>query len=102
VETRHLSATNIQVTKRPEGFTERLITQSLDVVFRGKAADIDQITADNIRIVVDLTALGASSGTNTVPARVYFDGFDNVGAIGEYKVTVTLVKETPPTAEPPA
>jgi YbbR domain-containing protein len=90
VETRHLSATNIQATKVPEGYTARLITQSLDVLFRGRAADLEQITADNVRIVVDLTALGTSAGTSTVPARIYFDGFDNVGAIGEYSVTVNL------------
>lgn len=42
---------------------------------------ISQITAENVRVVVDLTNYNATSGTVAVPAKIYVDGFSNAGAV---------------------
>ena len=69
-------------------FAVKRTTTSLDVTVRAPAGAISQITADNVRVVVDLTNYKATSGTVAVPAKVYVDGFSDAGAIGEYVVNV--------------
>jgi YbbR domain-containing protein len=96
LESAHLSTPNIQIANVTDSYEATLITQSLDVVIRGKKADIDRLTAENIRVVADLSDLGETTGTYFVTAKVLIDGdFGDVGAIGKYKVTVTL-RERPP------
>jgi YbbR domain-containing protein len=97
LETMHLSATDIQAVNVTEGYRANVITQSLDVTIRGKAETLELIRPENVHIVADLTDLGDTTGTYAVPARVYVDGDfkdADVGAIGEYKVTVTLSANT--------
>jgi YbbR domain-containing protein len=98
LETVHLSATRIQATNVTEGYAATIITQSLDVVIRGRAENLAGLTAENVHIVADLTDYGDTSGTYTVPARVIVDGdFGGVGAVtvgSEYRVTVTLTAVT--------
>ena len=65
-----------------------ITTTALDVTVRAPAGAISQITADNVRVVVDLTNYKATSGTVAVPAKVYVDGCSDAGAIGEYVVNV--------------
>jgi len=86
-----LSASNIETTNAPAGFNTTLITESLDVTIRGSADQIKTISADNIRIVADLSDLEGNTGYFSIPARVIIDGAsENVGAVGEYKVTVSI------------
>lgn len=105
LETTHLSATNIQVTNMTSGYSAQLITQSLDITLRGvkeeieaynkeiEAAKLTNTTLTNIRIVADLSEYGETTGTFTVVAKVYVDGYTNIGAVGEYKVTVSVTKD---------
>jgi len=87
-----VGASNIHYINAPSGYTPEIRTQSVDVRIRGKQEDLENVSAANIRIVVDLTDLG--SGTQRVPARIYVDGIDaDVGAIGNYLITVTLTRE---------
>ena len=89
---RRLSATNISTRNVTEGYNDVMITQSLDVTLRGSEKDLEQITASNIRIVADLAELGNTTGTFSVAAYIYVDGFPNVDAIGDYTVTVALTE----------
>lgn len=94
LESVHLSADNIQVTNVTPGYTATIVTKSLDIILRGKTEDLSKVAPSNIRIVADLTELGATTGTYTVLAKVYVDGdIVAVGPIGDYKVTVTLTKD---------
>ena len=48
------------------------------------------ITADNVRVVADLSDYDATTGVITVTAKAYVDGYEKAGAIGEYTVSVSL------------
>lgn len=92
---RRLSADNIQVKEETEGYETTVITQSLDVLLRGSESSLNKITAENIRIVADLSTLGNTTGTYSAPAKVVVDGYTDVDPIGSYKVTVTLTQIEP-------
>ena len=66
------------------------MTSSVDVVLRGPAEDLERVTEEDIRIVVDLTEI-ASDGTTKAPANVLVDGFTEVGAVGTYSVTGKII-----------
>ncbi len=90
VATRRLSASNISCRNAAETDTVAIITQSLDIILRGDEAQLEQVTAENVRIVADLSQSAGSRGTFPVAARVYVDGFANVEAVGDYTVTVMI------------
>ena len=86
METRTFSVSNISAIGLSDVQHFSKVTNSVDVTLRGPAGELDEVTEDDIRIVVDLTEFGA--GTVSVPAIVLVDGHDNlVGAIGPYAVT---------------
>jgi len=90
----YYSTSNLHVINKPIDFEAEVRTQSLDVWIRGKREDLDQISLANIRVVADLTDI--KPGTSRVPARVFIDGIvADVGAVGDYRITVTLMRETP-------
>lgn len=94
LESSHIIATNIQVTNVTQGYTATIITESLDILLRGKAGQLDNIAPENIRIAADLSEYAGASGTYSVLATVNLDGISaDVGAIGEYTVTVTMIKD---------
>lgn len=86
LETKKITTSNISVT----GGKAELTTTQLEVTVRAPADVLSQITADNVRIVADLSDYGAASGVIAVVAKVYVDGYENAGAVGEYSVTVNL------------
>ena len=88
--TKRLSASNIQIKNATSGYDTSVITQSLDVTLRGPEDTINTVNASNVRIVADLSELGNTTGTFSVPAKVYIDGFVNVDAIGDYKISVIV------------
>jgi len=88
--TRKFSATNISTINVPAGRTASVVTESKEVTLRGTADVLDKVKSNNIRIVADLSELGATSGVFEPAAKVYVDGFTGVGAVGEYTVYVKL------------
>ena len=85
LDTKALSVTNISTTGLSEGQSFDRLTSSVDVVVRGPADEVAQVTADDIRVVVDLSEY-TSDGTYYIPAIVFVDGYDNVGAVGTCSV----------------
>lgn len=83
---------SIQVVNEHEGFETSLYTENLLITIRGPAEELDGITVDNIRVVLDLEASGATIGNSTqkVSVRVDGDTATSCGAIGEYSVTVRV------------
>lgn len=90
LETRRFIATNIKARGLSESQRFDLITTSLDVVLRGPAEDLELVTEEDIRVVVDLTEI-ASNGTIQPQATVLVDGYSNVGAVGTYNVTGKII-----------
>lgn len=89
VETRTFTATNISAIGRSEGQVFDKMTNSVDVMLRGPAAELEEVTAEDIRVVVDLTEY-VSNGTYSAPAIVLVDGHDQVGAVGTCTVAFKI------------
>lgn len=87
-----ISASNIQCRNVTEGYDASIITQSLDILLRGPEETLSRIKSDNVRIVADLSELGNATGTMSVSATVYIDGYSDVDAIGEYKISVSVTE----------
>jgi YbbR domain-containing protein len=98
LETAKLSVKNISITNDDTSLSTEVITQSLDVTLRGTAEDLAKVTADNVRIVADLTDVKSTIGTHAVPAKINVDGVSGVGAIGNNTVTVRIAEKRAATA----
>ena len=86
-----LSLDNIQMVGVPEGLEAELITQVLEVNLRGPAAQIRALTAEKMKVIVDLT--NAQVGTDKYAVRFETeDAFSGVGAMSSYTVMVTLTE----------
>lgn len=90
MQTQTYSCSNISFANVPEGYHVAAVTQNIDVTLRGSGAALSKISANNVRIVVDLGDLSAASGTYTAKAKVYVDGAEDVGAISTYQVGYRL------------
>ena len=89
LETRAFSVTDITAIGLSEDQTFSRVTNTVDVVVRGSAQDLELLTPENIRIVVDLSQY-VFNGTYSVPATVLVDGFSRVGAVGSYAIACKI------------
>ena len=87
--TKALSVSNISAVGLSEGQSFDRLTSSVEVMLRGPADEVEQVTAEDVRVVVDLEEY-TSNGTYSVPAMVFVDGYDNVGAIGSCSVACKI------------
>lgn len=92
LETKDFTSTNIQTANVPDGYSAEIITKSLKITVRGEALLLDTVSLSNIRIVADLSEIGDATGVFAVTAKIYIDGFTDLGAVGEYTVTVSVTK----------
>ena len=98
-----VAADQIQYAALPEGKEAQILTEQLLVTVFGTAADVENITSENLIVTADLTDYSAASGTYTVPATVAVKGNCDIGILGKYQVQVTIrepAAEEPPTEEP--
>ena len=90
-------AENISCINVPEGWRAEVVTKLLSVTVRGRESLVEQLSAENIRVVADLKDINAAAGRVTVTARIYLDSAgtaEQVGVTGtEYKVVVNLTKD---------
>ncbi len=93
LESKRVDTMNIQVTNLPEGYTVSIITTTMDILLRGTAEEIEAITEANISVVADMSEYTDPTGAFSVTAKVYIiGGFESVGAIGDYTVTLAVSK----------
>ena len=95
VEARTFEATNITVINVPEGWQPDIITQALQVEVRGTTALLDELAAENIRVVADLQEIEPAAQQYTVPAKIYLDSAASKSEIGEmdpgsYTIVISL------------
>ena len=81
LETRSFSVTNISGSGLSEGQHFDRITTFVNVQLRGPSEDLDLVTEDDIRIVVDASEITAN-GTYREQGKVLVDGYSEVGAVG--------------------
>ena len=92
MDTRTLTVTseNISYINEPEDKTVAVVTNEINVTLRGPSVVLDAVEPFNIRVVGDLSDVTSGNGDYAVPAEVYVDGTDLVGAIGTYQITVRI------------
>ena len=90
LNTKTFRISNISCVNVTEGYAADIKTEALEVTLRGSEEALAQIKADNIRAVADLADYKESTGTYMPDAKIYVDGFTNVGALGENLVTVEI------------
>lgn len=94
LETKTFNVTNISFINAAEGSNVSIITEHLPVTLRGNEAALEQIQANNIRAVADLSEISGTKGEFQPSAKIYVDGYTGVGAVsdntGEYKVYIKI------------
>lgn len=76
---------DIELINVPEGLEVELTTKTLKVLVRGLSSQIDGITAEDLRVVVDF--MDVPMGTSQVKAQIIIaDLYADVGALGTYTV----------------
>ena len=88
--TRTMKVDNIEVINTPAGYVPEAITKSCSVLIRGPEEDVAEIQESQLRIVADLSNTDPSTGSRTVPVKVYLDGSSSVGVVGVYTIVVSL------------
>ncbi len=88
-QTKTVKLTNISVEGMAEGLEAESMAQQIQTTVRASIADINKISANNMRAVADLSGF-VQPGTYQIPVEVYIDGFPDAGVIGEYTIVVNL------------
>ena len=89
----NISSENLSFINLTEGYTAEIMDTSLNnVTLRGLTADLAGVSAENVRAVADLTEYGTATGIFAVPVKIYINGSTTVGAIGEYKLYISISK----------
>lgn len=94
VKVRTLTAANISCKNCSSGYSATINSESVDVTLRSKdESALSAIKPDDITVVVDLADYGTTTGQVRANADVYVSGHENIGAIGEVKVVLTIEKD---------
>jgi len=88
-----LEVDNISLINKPDGYAAEKVTTSRQVQIRGPEEAVAAVTASQLRIVADLKNATATTGTQTVPVKVYLDGRSDVGVVGDYNIVVSISRE---------
>ena len=84
---------NLSFINLTAGYTAEIMDTALNnVTLRGLAQNLESVSAENVRAVADMTGYGTATGIFTVPVKIYVDGTTSVGAIGEYKLYISIAK----------
>lgn len=87
--THSFQVTRIETINLPDGMAVQLSAEVVEVLIRGSASDLEQMTTEDITVMVDLT--GAVLGVEKYPVTIVLaDGFTDSGAVGTYSVTATI------------
>lgn len=89
---KHVQAKNITCINVTEGYQAEVKTLFLDVKVRGPEGVVKLVDTYSVSVYADLADLGTYTGNKQVPAKVYVDGYDDVGVIGTYDVVISVEK----------
>jgi YbbR domain-containing protein len=88
LETKTLEITNFRPVNVPAGMDAQISNEVLIVTFRGPAAMMQQLTADDVVLEVDVANMEA--GTESRKPKVLIDKYPDVGAVVYDNVVVEL------------
>ena len=92
--TKTFTTTNIACKGVTSGYHATIDTKEIEVTLRALSQDtLAKIRSEDITVVADLSDYGTTTGQVIVNARVSVSGHENVGAVGDVKVTVTIYKD---------
>lgn len=83
---------NLSCINVTDGYNAEILSESLEVRLRGTREELDQIRGENIRVVADLKDYNTSVGQYMPPVRISVDGYPNVGAFGDYTISIEIRK----------
>ena len=92
LQIREMTVTRFETQNVPEGMEAKVMVQELKLSIRGPKAVVENLTANDVWIVVDLT--DAKIGNSNVEAQVVVANAKNsgAGALGKYQVLVSLTE----------
>ena len=70
-----------------------MLTDSLQLTLCGKSGDVAHLTAEDVDVLLDLSAVPAEEGTFTVPAEITVKSGKNIGVVGTHEVFLRLSEE---------
>lgn len=97
LDTKFLMVTQIELINKPDGYDVESITKYLQIEVRADASIIGNISASNVRVVADLSGY-KSTGTQSVPVKIYIDGYSSAGVMDEYQIVVSITPHADETA----
>ncbi len=87
--TKTFTVTALEAINVPDGMEAELITQQLEISLRGPKALVSSLRTGDVKVTVDFA--GAQPGMSTMkPTVVLPEEYQDVGAVGQYSVSVTL------------
>lgn len=89
---KELTVTNFEAVNTPQGMRSEILTQSLAVKIRGPKDQMENITPEDVKIVVDLKDGKAGNFNANVKVTIINEDFASAGAIGTYQVTASLIE----------
>lgn len=87
-----LEVDNIELIHCPEGYFAEAVTRTRQIQIRGAAEAVETVTASQLLIVADLENAVAATGTQTIPVKVYLNGRNDVGVVGDYNIVVSITR----------
>ncbi len=84
---------NIQTIHVPQGMEATLLTQQLLLSVRGPLEQIEALQMEDITVTVDLT--GVENAAVVQPTITFAPGFEQVGAVGPYSISVSVAPVQP-------
>ena len=92
--TKSFTTDNISCSNVTYGYSAAIDTKVLEISLRSKNEEtLNAIRPEDISVVVDLSDFGATTGQVIANGTVIINQYDNVGAVGDVRVSVTLTKD---------
>lgn len=92
--TKTFTTTNIACKGVTSGYHVNIDTKEIEVTLRAMSADVlNSIKPEDITVIADLSNNVSTTGQIIVSGKVSVAGHDNVGAVGDVRVTVTIIKD---------
>lgn len=92
--TKTFTTSNIACKGVSHGYHATIDTKEIEVTLRALSQDaLNRVKPEDITVVADLSDYGSTTGQIIVNAKVSVAGHDNVGAVGDVRVTVTIYKD---------